>query len=757
MITSKALTQEQVTQQKLIVENKDLRYQTQEAPTRSVIPIINSSSSESTAYDKKIYDAFMTQARLYIDDGRFWEARKVLLDVSNLQGSSSPEISYKLNLMLRKLAITGVSPDKTFDIANVPLHSVALDAKKNALISVGENGWVYIYIRGEAKVKYRLQTESKKHIQDVAVDPDGQGFVTVDDGGQITRWLWEDGATEPVVFATQSDSGAAKAIAYSPDGKYIVVGYTGTVGRVRYFEVGETLSLLWTGLKHTSQISEGGLGFTPNGLVVSASHDGFVRFWQPDEQQETEVLSPLMHRKPVLGMSFSKDGKLLATASGQQVYIWDWQKGTLLYSFISGHENLIFSLKWVEDQYGIERLVTASMDHSIRLWKVAPLQEYHVLLEILEGHKAEVGVSRMAYEKTTRQLFSPGKDGALFQWGTDLPYLQLLNTAPAKPMKTALNKSGSLLAVGLNDGRVQVYRTDNYSLLIDRNVGNGVIEALSFDPKLDRLVVVSREANLGSKLSLWSYSTAGAFEKLTDYKGYDGGIAEVLFNADGSSLLLATADGHVGRVDLTPSLSTTIRYSKRLHGTDALILELESLSLSASGEYLLTSSRRAIKNWKLGRDGLPEGQPVSKLETTYNLYGAYFTPDQKSVLAIGRRSNVNRYPLDDMQLSEESIKSLSGHSQTVLDAHFISEADAAITVGSDAELYVWDLSNDKALFSLRIPTHRGFPMPLRSFSSACNPLGCRFAVPLKGKSRAGMPDEAGRVVIYDFTFRSRVE
>ena len=127
------------------------------------------------------------------------------------------------------------------------------------------------------------------------------------------------------------------------------------------------------------------------------------------------------------------------------------------------------------------------------------------------------------------------------------------------------------------------------------------------------------------------------------------------------------------------------------------------------------------------------------------------------MLAIGRRSNVNRYPLDDMQLSEESIKSLSGHSQTVLDAHFISEADAAITVGSDAELYVWDLSNDKALFSLRIPTHRGFPMPLRSFSSACNPLGCRFAVPLKGKSRAGMPDEAGRVVIYDFTFRSRVE
>jgi WD40 repeat protein len=102
-----------------------------------------------------------------------------------------------------------------------------------------------------------------------------------------------------------------------------------------------------------------------------------------------------------------------------------------------------------------------------------------------------------------------------------------------------------------------------------------------------------------------------------------------------------------------------------------------------------------------------------------------------------------------MQLSKEGVESLRGHSQTVLDSHFIPEANAAITAGSDAELYVWDLSNDKAMFSLRLPTHSGFPMPIRSFSSSCNKWGCRFAVPLKGKF-----DEEGRVVIYDFTYRN---
>ena len=748
-VTSKALTQEQVTQQKLVRENNDLRYKTTGTTTRSPMQMTGTSGIDRVAYDKKIYEAFMTQARLYIDDGRFWEARKVLLDISNLSGSSSPEISFKINMMLRKLAITGVSPSYRFDVANVPLHSVALDLKKNALVSVGENGWVYIYIRGEINPKYRLQTEAKKHIQDVAIDPDGEGFVTVDDGGQTVRWLWKDVAIEPVVVATQSDSGAAKAVAYSPDGKHIVVGYTGTVGRVRYFEVGETLKLLWTGQKHTSQVSEGGLAFTPNGLVVSASHDGYVRFWKTDEGQETEALQPLMHTKPVLGMSFSKDGKRLATAAGQQVYIWDWQEGKLLYSFISGHENIIFSLKWVEDQFGIERLVTASMDHSIRLWKVSPAQNYNVLLEIMEGHNAEVGVSRLAYDNNVRQLYTPGKDGAVLQWGTDMPYLQLLNTAEAKPLKTALNASGSLLAVGLNDGRVQIYKTDNYSLIVDREVGTDAIEDLQFDPKSDRLAVVSREANLGSKLSLWSYSESGAFNLLTDYKGYDGGIKQILFTEDGSSLLVGTADSHLGRVDLTPSLGTTIRYSKRLHGTADSDVDLVSISLSADGSTLLTAENRLIKHWKLDSYGLPIGEPAAELETTYGLYGAYFSPDQKSVFATGRGSNVNRYPLDNMQLSKEGVESLRGHSQTVLDSHFIPEANAAITAGSDAELYVWDLSNDKAMFSLRLPTHSGFPMPIRSFSSSCNKWGCRFAVPLKGKF-----DEEGRVVIYDFTYRN---
>ena len=75
----KALTQEQVSQQKLMVENKDLLYQAQETPIQSPArswPPHRNSGIHSDAYDKKIYEAFMTQARLYIDDGGFGKPEK---------------------------------------------------------------------------------------------------------------------------------------------------------------------------------------------------------------------------------------------------------------------------------------------------------------------------------------------------------------------------------------------------------------------------------------------------------------------------------------------------------------------------------------------------------------------------------------------------------------------------------------------------------------------------------------------------------
>ena len=188
-----------------------------------------------------------------------------------------------------------------------------------------------------------------------------------------------------------------------------------------------------------------------------------------------------------------------------------------------------------------------------------------------------------------------------------------------------------------------------------------------------------------------------------------------------------------------------------LHKSGGRKLGLRSISLSADGNYLLTTSKRSIKNWKLGDDGLPDGEPVSQLDTKYGLYGAYFAPEGKTVLTVGRGSNVNRYALEDNKLDDKVVKSLSGHSQTVLDVHFIPGADAAITLGTEAELYAWDLSNNQALFSLRLPTHSGTPLTLSNFASSCNERGCQFAVPLPGKR-----NEAGKVVIYDFMFRPSV-
>ena len=744
--TKAALTLEQVTQQKLERENEDLRYKSQVAAAQEVY--LNAEHGVQALYGKTLYESLIAQARLYMEDQRYPEARKVLLDATTWQDKAAPSLQYQLKLMQRKLEISGVSPSLAYQQAEVPLHAVAIDYTKNALISAGERGQVYIYQRGESEPVYRLRTESAAHIQDVAIHPKGDGFVTVDDAGALIVWEWQVMDQPPKPYLLQSASGAAKAVAYSADGQYIAVGYTGNIGRVRLWKAESGyLSLLWTGLSHTHQISEGGLAFTPNGLLASASHDGSVRFWEVEAESAKPVYLPLLHGEPVLGMSFSKDGKYLATASGKQVFIWDWQTALKLHSFFTNHKGLIFSVRWVEDQFGVERLVTASLDHSMRMWKIAVAARYQVLLAVLEGHTAEVGVSGLAYDSDRRQLYSPGKDGKVLQWRTNLPWVQLLDHFQQQPLSATLSKDGDLLAVGLDDGRVQIYHTSDYALLIDKQVGEGAVLALAFDPKKHRLAVVN-EANLQQwGVSLWSYSTAGSMVQLAQFAEHQGRITALKFSDSGARLYSASMDGRIGVLQLQ-DLSAGMRYSKVLHSAKTREVGLRSLSLSTDQKQLLTASKRWVMSWALDDDGLPTGLAESQLNTRHDLQGAYFAPNQDSVIMIGRGANINRYTLENNSIIKNKVIELTGHTQTVVDAHFIAEANVLMTLGLDAELHAWDLSSNQSLFTLRLPSHRGIPIPFSAFVQQCNKNGCRFAIPLKGK-----PKESGRVVIYDFTFR----
>ena len=123
--------------------------------------------------------------------------------------------------------------------------------------------------------------------------------------------------------------GRAYTVAYSPDGKDLVVGTP--LGIIYY----NATTLETNQLTPTENLVRS-LAFSVDGkTIASGSYDNIVRLWQTSDGSLFRDLEG--HTGWVRSLMFSPDGNLLATASDDNtVRFWNVNEGILNYSIIQG-------------------------------------------------------------------------------------------------------------------------------------------------------------------------------------------------------------------------------------------------------------------------------------------------------------------------------------------------------------------------------------------------------------------------------------
>ncbi|KAG8723843.1 hypothetical protein FRC09_001545 [Ceratobasidium sp. 395] len=155
---------------------------------------------------------------------------------------------------------------------------------------------------------------------------------------------------------------AVTALAYSPDGAYIVSGSEDCTLRIWDARTGRMVGQPLEG--HTGEISS--VSFSPDGTrVVSGSRDNTIRIW--DVATCTMLGAPLIgHTSGVTSVSYSPDGARIASGSGDKtIRIWDAYTGQMVGSSPIGHTNWIRSVSYSP---GGAFLVSGSDDKTIRIW-----------------------------------------------------------------------------------------------------------------------------------------------------------------------------------------------------------------------------------------------------------------------------------------------------------------------------------------------------------------------------------------------------
>jgi WD40 repeat protein/tetratricopeptide (TPR) repeat protein len=280
-----------------------------------------------------------------------------------------------------------------------------------------------------------LPPVDRGQITGVAFSPTDHRLLAVGYGGEVDVSyvaLWDidagterarlSGATDLPDFEASPYNGQVGALAFSPDGKYLVAGFgdkTLYVTAVSPYplKVWEVASgrLIRRLNGHTGYCIS--LDFSRDGaLLASGSRDGTARIWSTETWKAMHTLQnpdrtsyyTQTGRGKVEDVAFSPDGKTLALASHEgNVQLWDVATGKLRET-LKGHSSAVEAVVFSPDG---RTLASGSGDQTVRLWNVETRRE----LMQLDPGGVELGYVRsLSFSPDGRHLLAGGSGTAFW-------------------------------------------------------------------------------------------------------------------------------------------------------------------------------------------------------------------------------------------------------------------------------------------------------------------------------------------------------
>ncbi|WP_424100153.1 AAA-like domain-containing protein [Moorena producens] len=535
----------------------------------------------------------------------------------------------------------------------------------------------------------------------VSFSPDGMILATASDGTvrlsdlQGKQLALFEGHKQPVSIVSLSPDGKMLATAL---GDMTVIPCEMTLidceteeKTVRVWDLqGNQLAVL-TG--HESSVNS--VSFSRDGkTLATASDDNTVRVW---DLQGNQLAVLTGHLGWVTSVRFSRDGQRLASASWDNtVRVWDLQGNQL--AVLTGHLGWVTSVRFSRDG---QRLATASEDDTVRVWDLQGNQ-----LAVLRGH--EFSVNSVSFSRDGKTLATALDDGTVRLWDLQGNQLAVLTGHESSVNSVNFSRDGKTLATASDDNTVRLWDLQGKQLPVF--IGHqGFVWTVSFSPDSKMLATASSDNKVrlsdvqGNQLALlkgdinWrigvSFSpdskmlaTASSDNKvrvwdlqgntLAVLKGHLGLVWSVSFSRDGKTLATASDDGTVRLWDLQGNTLAVLK------GHESSV---NSVSFSRDGKTLATASDDGtVRVWNL------EGNQLALFKGNQaSVYSVSFSRDGKILATASDDGTVRVWNLEGNQLAL-----FKGNQDWVTSVWFSRDGEMLATASSDNKVRVWDLKGN---------------------------------------------------------------
>jgi WD40 repeat protein len=275
-------------------------------------------------------------------------------------------------------------------------------------------------------------------VADMAAGPGDTELISVSTEGAAARWDLSR-SMRLGRGVTEGTSEMASAVAFTPDGRYLVAG---VMDRIEVFDA-RTRRPVTKPLTVGEDLFFDSLAFDPaGGVLATGMSDGHVRLWST---QNWHRLPPDLpgHTEDVTGVAFDATGDLLASSGVDgTVLIWNARTFKRAATPHAGHQGTVTGIAF---QPGGGLLASAGADGRIMLRDPRVPQSR---LVALPGHPG--GVADIAFSPDGRTLASSGADGRVLLWDvrSGAQSGEPLAQQEADLSAVAFSQDGTMLAVG---------------------------------------------------------------------------------------------------------------------------------------------------------------------------------------------------------------------------------------------------------------------------------------------------------------------
>ena len=293
-------------------------------------------------------------------------------------------------------------------------------------------------------------------------------------------------AQQKIVFKNVGRQLIVKSVAFSPDGKYLVVGCNDNSIKVWNLENGKPTAVL----KHNGAVNSVSFNFDGN-YLASASNDSTIKLWNVETWKEVRSLPK--DKAAVKTISFSPDGKILASGSYQTIKLFNTKTLKEIRN-LTGHASYITSLSFSPDG---KYLASGSEDNKVKLWDLKTKEE----VRSFDAHTD--WVNSLSFSNDSRYLASGSIDKTIRLWDLQsrrknvplIKYNGIIKSVSFSP-------NGKYLASACSDKKIRLWdlKAEKNIKLLSQNV---VPNSLAFSPNGNFIA----SGNEDGSLIIWETET----------------------------------------------------------------------------------------------------------------------------------------------------------------------------------------------------------------------------------------------------------